>query len=95
MLGPSSSPAQQEGTGGQAQFQEVTLHFHQSTWMCRGGAKGCDLSSEYWSRLLLAPASLPQNQEDGEHLEWREGKPHALLLQWQVALGCWPLQEVT
>lgn len=40
-------------------------------------------------------ASLPQNQEDGEHLEGGEGKPHALLLQHQVVLGKRPLQEVT
>lgn len=46
-------------------------------------------------QVIVAPASLLQNQEDGEHLEWCEGKLHTLLLQWQVALGCWPLQEVT
>lgn len=90
--GPCSSPAQGEGTGGPGSVPggEGALP----------AALGCEASSQRWSSLLWHKkmglrASLPQNQEDGEHLEGRKGKPHALLLQRQGLLGKRLLQEVT
>lgn len=42
----------------------------------------------------VTTVSLPQDQEDGEHVEGGEGQPDAPLLQRQAALCSRPLQEV-
>lgn len=64
------------------------------------GSSVYEWSSQCWSRWLQHQhgrclVSAAQDQEDGKHVEGREGKLQALLLQRQAALHSWTLQEVT